>query len=250
MTFWHAAATAAQADVEQLRGTLGATRHATPLEVQRVCQLDASLLDAELNSTLFDHAQQAVSLFKGKDRYKNEIMAGLEAIIYGFALFASTSSATYGARLQNLQYRNEYRHRSGSQHAPLTKLQGGLFCVVHVGGRYAWRRASHSIAQLGWADLPAHDWRRKCWHAMQRAERIGRLLSLANFIAFLFNGRYRTPLERLLGMRLVYAARQTSRAVSFEFLNRQLIWHAFTVISTLMDGYVYACMSHNYVCFV
>ena len=40
---------------------------------------------------------------------------------------------------------------------------------------------------------------------------------------------YRTPLERVLGMRLVYATRQTSRAVSFEFLNRQLVWHAFTV---------------------
>jgi peroxin-2 len=29
-------------------------------------------------------------------------------------------------------------------------------------------------------------------------------------------------------MRLVYAQRDASRAISFEFLNRQLVWHAFT----------------------
>ncbi|KAI8056773.1 Pex12 amino terminal region-domain-containing protein [Syncephalis plumigaleata] len=217
MTFWQSAASTAQPDVERIRNTLGSTRNTTPLQVQRVCQLDASSLDSELNITLLDHAQQAVSLFKGniKDRYKNEIIAILEAVVYGFALFGSDGSATYGARLQNLKYRNEYKHRGGfgqatmrkSQHAPLSKWQASLFCLIHVGG---------------------HDWRRKCWLWIQQAERIGRIVTLANLITFLFNGRYRTPLERILGMRLVYAAKQTSRAVSFEFLNRQLIWHAFT----------------------
>ncbi|KAG5460072.1 MAG: hypothetical protein BJ554DRAFT_7923 [Olpidium bornovanus] len=33
----------------------------------------------------------------------------------------------------------------------------------------------------------------------------------------------------MLGIRLVYARRETGRRVSFEFLNRQLVWHAFTV---------------------
>lgn len=32
-------------------------------------------------------------------------------------------------------------------------------------------------------------------------------------------------------MRLVYAERNSNRQASFEFLNRQMVWHAFTVRS-------------------
>lgn len=41
--------------------------------------------------------------------------------------------------------------------------------------------------------------------------------------------RYRTLIDRILGMRLIYAQRSLNRNVSFEFLNRQLVWEAFTV---------------------
>ena len=42
------------------------------------------------------------------------------------------------------------------------------------------------------------------------------------------NGRYRTLLDRILRLRLVPPTNQISREVSFEYLNRQLVWHAFT----------------------
>lgn len=45
---------------------------------------------------------------------------------------------------------------------------------------------------------------------------------------FLVNGRYRTLLDRLLRLRLASPSSQVSREVSFEYLNRQLVWHAFT----------------------
>lgn len=47
-------------------------------------------------------------------------------------------------------------------------------------------------------------------------------------MVFLFNGRYRTLLDRVLRLRLVPPTNQVSREVSFEYLNRQLVWHAFT----------------------
>lgn len=47
-----------------------------------------------------------------------------------------------------------------------------------------------------------------------------------------FSLRYRTVLERVLSMRLVYAERNSNRQASFEFLNRQMVWHAFTVRSS------------------
>ena len=45
---------------------------------------------------------------------------------------------------------------------------------------------------------------------------------------FLVNGRYRTILDRVLRLRLATPRSQVNREVSFEYLNRQLVWHAFT----------------------
>ena len=52
--------------------------------------------------------------------------------------------------------------------------------------------------------------------------------AFVSFLAFLVNGRYRTLVDRLLRMRLTPPAYQTRKDVSFEYLNRQLVWHAFT----------------------
>lgn len=47
-------------------------------------------------------------------------------------------------------------------------------------------------------------------------------------MVFLVHGRYRTLLGRILRLRLAPPSSQVSREVSFEYLNRQLVWHAFT----------------------
>src|SRR5205814_1885663 len=52
--------------------------------------------------------------------------------------------------------------------------------------------------------------------------------ALGSFLVFLVNGRYRTLLDRILRLRLATPTSQVSREVSFEYLNRQLVWHAFT----------------------
>ncbi|KAL9628898.1 MAG: hypothetical protein Q9204_005586, partial [Flavoplaca sp. TL-2023a] len=54
------------------------------------------------------------------------------------------------------------------------------------------------------------------------------IAALSSFIVFLVNGRYRTLLDRILRLRLASPANHLSRQVSFEYLNRQLVWHAFT----------------------
>jgi len=45
---------------------------------------------------------------------------------------------------------------------------------------------------------------------------------------FLWDGRYPSLLMRLLGLRLVPASPHLTRLVSYEFMNRQLVWGAFT----------------------
>lgn len=46
--------------------------------------------------------------------------------------------------------------------------------------------------------------------------------------------RFRTPADRLLKMSLVPSRRLVKRDVSYEFMNRQMVWHAFTVRSFLL----------------
>lgn len=50
-----------------------------------------------------------------------------------------------------------------------------------------------------------------------------------NLMLFLRKGRYRNLLERLLGARLVYKEPNMSRVISFEYLNRQLVWQELSV---------------------
>ncbi len=54
------------------------------------------------------------------------------------------------------------------------------------------------------------------------------MAALVSFLVFLFNGQYRTIIDRVLRLRLAPPSNHVSREVSFEYLNRQLVWHAFT----------------------
>lgn len=54
------------------------------------------------------------------------------------------------------------------------------------------------------------------------------IIAFGSFLVFLFNGRYRTLIDRILRLRLAPSVSQVSRDVNFEYLNRQLVWHAFT----------------------
>ena len=55
------------------------------------------------------------------------------------------------------------------------------------------------------------------------------------FLFLFFFRRYRTTVDRLLGMKLVPSRRLVRRNVSYDFMNRQMVWHAFTVCPTYID---------------
>jgi len=89
------------------------------------------------------------------------------------------------------------------------------------------RIRAHALSQA-WPDAPSSDKRRKAWEFISRLESMHGLLGFLNFVAFLWNGRYRTTIDRLLRLSLVPARRLARREVSYEFMNRQMVWHAFT----------------------
>lgn len=80
-----------------------------------------------------------------------------------------------------------------------------------------------------WPDLPSHDWRRKTWNLIVRLENIARAWELAGWLWFLWDGRFPSILMRILGLQLVPSQARLARMVSYEFMNRQLVWGVMTV---------------------
>ncbi|KAI8099323.1 Pex12 amino terminal region-domain-containing protein [Halteromyces radiatus] len=210
-----------------------ASLRTSSLKVMRVSQLDSDILDLELFDILKEQLWNALSLFKPtiKETFEPEILGILNLVLFKFSIY--DSSATYGAQLQNLKYRNEWQHggilESIAKDAPLTKKQKIIYGILTVGGQYAWTRANRLITENGWGELDESDTRNKIYRILQNGEKYWKAFSLLNFLIFLYNGKYRTLIDRLLAMRLVYAKKSLNRQVSFEFLNRQMVWHAFTV---------------------
>ncbi|WPG98733.1 Hypothetical protein R9X50_00152700 [Acrodontium crateriforme] len=193
----------------------------------RVGQVDAELLDEELLNLLKQQAGEGLKLFGAHliDEWGTEINAGLRAILWKLSIW--DHSASYGASLQGLKY-VDARQPTPAATSQATAWQKIAYGLITVGGRYGWTRWEERLSQLeNGYDEPS-----------TLIQRLSRLTTIADtthniaafvsFLVFLYNGRYRTLTDRLLRMRLIPSSNNTSREVSFEYLNRQLVWHAFT----------------------
>ena len=107
----------------------------------------------------------------------------------------------------------------------LTAWQRGLYCAGAVLLRYSWARLGHHAALAHWGDAAPGSGRVRWWAVLRSAESAYRAAALLNLLAFLRHGIYRSLLERLLRARTVYQQPSAPRAISFEYLNRQLVWH-------------------------
>lgn len=199
----------------------------------RVGQVDAELLDEELVELLRGQVGEALRYIGGvagqggrslNDDWQAEILLALRAVLFKLTIW--DHDATYGAALQNLKY-TDARHNGAVLVAP-SRAQKSLYGLITVGGKYAWTKWENWLLdQDDGYDQPNPQ--------VQRLSRWTSAIStahtaagFASFVAFLLHGRYRTLLDRALRMRLAPPTSQVSREVSFEYLNRQLVWHAFT----------------------
>ncbi|KAL2826831.1 Pex12 amino terminal region-domain-containing protein [Aspergillus cavernicola] len=192
----------------------------------RVGQVDAELLDEELLGLLKGQVGDALKYFGPhlREDWSHEIQLGLRAILFKLSIW--DHDASYGAALQSLKYVDS--RSKGPVHSTPTKLQKSLYGLLTVGGRYAWDKWENwLISQEGGFEEPSQE--------VRSLSRITNLFSTTHsiaafisFLVFLVNGHYRTLVDRLLRMRLTPPSAQAAREVSFEYLNRQLVWHAFT----------------------
>ncbi|KAI5299946.1 Urmylation protein [Ascosphaera pollenicola] len=224
----------------------------------RVGQVDAELLDEELLGLFNEQIRDALKYFGSqlRDDWSHEIQLALRAILFKLSIW--DHNASYGASLQNLKY-VDARSR-GPVHSDPTRWQKTLYGIFTVGGRYAWDKWESRLLdqESSWDEvhmlgttppiftslelqLPANS-REPCFRLNYQPSPRARMFSkitnsfttlhtaasFLSFLIFLINGRYRTLTDRVLRMRLSPPSTQVSREVSFEYLNRQLVWHAFT----------------------
>ncbi|KAI5851720.1 Pex12 amino terminal region-domain-containing protein [Morchella snyderi] len=191
----------------------------------RVGQLDTELLDEELLELLKGQLWNGLKYFRPslKENWEPEFMLLLRAALFKLTIW--DHNATYGAALQNLVYTDA--RRSGPIDHPPTVLQKSAYGLLTVGGRYFYQRLhlyllSHSNPE---DSTPSTERMSRMMDTLSTAHST---VSFVSFAAFLLTGHYRTILDRVLRMRLVSPSHIVSREVSFEYLNRQLVWHAFT----------------------
>ncbi|PBL02362.1 hypothetical protein ARMGADRAFT_1005756 [Armillaria gallica] len=226
---WENAWDAAQPRLNALRQSLHLSSPEN-VSISRVGQFDAEILDQELISVLQEPLNKALVLanasFKG--RFEQELTLLIHLALYKLSIW--NTGASYGAKLQDLRYTVPPSASHGRSLTPsglprrILILHGALTILVP----YAHSRFRAHALSRAWPDAPTSDLRRKTWDLLTSFESSYTLLSLVSFVAFLWDGRFRTVADRLLNMRLVPSRALLRRDVSYEFMNRQMVWHAFT----------------------
>ncbi|KAF5388451.1 hypothetical protein D9615_000531 [Tricholomella constricta] len=224
---WEEAWNRAQPKLSAIRDALNTNTSPDP-RVIRVGQLDSELLDQELVQILQEPINKALSLINAslKAQFEPELTLLIQLMLYKLSIW--NTGASYGAKLQDLRYIAP--SSPGKSLAPSglprrTLLLHGTLTVIlpylHT------KLRSHALSSA-WPDAPSSDRRRKAWDILTSLESSYTLLMLSSFVAFLWNGRFRTIADRLFNMSLVPSRRLVKRDVSYEFMNRQMVWHAFT----------------------
>ncbi|KAF3450723.1 hypothetical protein FNV43_RR06812 [Rhamnella rubrinervis] len=211
-----------------------------PISISRVNQFDAARLDIEMAAMLKEQMVKVFSLMKPGMlfQYEAELDAFLEFLIWRFSIWVD--KPTPGIALMNLRYRDERavetrgKVRTGLEGPGLTVAQKIWYCVASVGGQYIWARLQSFSAFRRWGDTEQRPLARRAWILIQRIEGFYKAASFCNLLIFLYTGRYRNLIERALRARLVYGNPNMNRAVSFEYMNRQLVWNEFSEMLLLL----------------
>ncbi|KAK9677076.1 hypothetical protein RND81_11G120100 [Saponaria officinalis] len=211
-----------------------------PIKISRVNQFDAARLDVEMSAMLKEQLVKVFSLMKPGIifQYEPELDAFLEFLIWRFSIWVD--KPTPGNTLMNLRYRDERimeareNVRTGLEGPGLTAAQKLWYCIATVGGQYMWTRLQSFSAFRRWGDSEQRTLGQRAWLFLQRIEGFYKAASFSNLLIFLLTGQYRSLIERALRARLVYGSPNMNRAVSFEYMNRQLVWNEFSEMLLLL----------------
>ena len=183
----------------------------------RVSQLDATELDEELSVLLQDQFLSALASLPQTgilESLKPELRAMVRLLLWKYSLFSRGRS--FGQEMMDLSY--------------TTSEQGGGVLGLR-----------HKMAFLFFSVLS--EWLQDRLHLVSRyvvgihpsvAEKwltlfltIVKSLSVLNFVAFLLGGRFPSLADRLLSLRMTPMHPQSIRPTSYDYMNREILWHGF-----------------------
>ena len=183
--------------------------------VLRVSQLDATELDDELSSLL---QQQFVGIFKYLPlrfiyRFKPELKLFIRWLVWKYSICESNSS--FGQKMMDLHY-------NASKGGPITlRHRIGLFLVLVVA---EWLKERFDILLSFITQAPPSSVQKM----LDAITACIKSVSLVNFIIFLLYGSHPTVKERLLGLTMSPSRPQALRQLTYEYMNREILWHGFS----------------------
>jgi len=183
-----------------------------------VSQLDANIIDQEVYEILTLQFNKIFTFFSEKmfEKYKPELSLLLQMILFRLSIWSFGS--THGYQLQNLKFNLPNN---------LIKKRTTLICYFFLDCLLPYIIKRLSIFIQPWALETNESQKKKFWKLLVRIEEIIKVLKLINFVVFLYDGKYVTLVHRLLSLKVI-PLQHTARMISFDYLNRQLIWNGFT----------------------
>ncbi|XP_056440247.1 peroxisome biogenesis factor 2 [Gadus chalcogrammus] len=215
------------------------------IPVLRINQLDAFELDSSLEQLIWGQFTQC---FRGcrpglLTPAEPELKALLALLLWRFTLYSD--GATVGQALLSLRYHDNTRQTAATSASPLTPASSyrpltpgqrlGL-ALFTVGPRWLRERSHSLLLALGLSSGPAGGGaaptdggplRRGLRRSLTLLSAAAQIAGLLNFLVFLRNGRHPALAERAVGARAVFSRPNAGRDVSYQVMNRELLWHGF-----------------------
>ncbi|XP_047468087.1 peroxisome biogenesis factor 2 [Mugil cephalus] len=201
------------------------------IPVLRISQLDALELDSALEQLLWTQFSQCFLNFRPGvlTPLEPELKALLHLLLWRFTLYSN--SATVGQSLLSLRYHNASSSSPG--YRPLTSRQKLGLALLTVGPRWLQERSHNLLSGLGFGargPVPESSGgflRPSLRNALTLVSGVAKFASLINFFVFLRNGRHPVVAERITGVRAVFSKPNVVRDVTYQYMNRELLWHGF-----------------------
>ncbi|KAL9644587.1 hypothetical protein ABK040_015326 [Willaertia magna] len=191
------------------------------IPILKVNQLDSDRLDFEIENYLFNYFKRITKHFTIMEQYEPEIMLLIRIFIYKYSIY--DHSQTFGDTIQNLKY--TFQASRFEKSPPLySKL---LFAFLSIGVPYIYERYIKNTLMVNdsFNNLQNNQQNLVWYKNLKKIEYYYKVFEFINFILFLYQGKYKTLLERFLGWRKVYATRFMIRQLSFDYMNSELIWN-------------------------
>ncbi|KAM4718215.1 peroxisome biogenesis factor 2 isoform 2-T2 [Anableps anableps] len=199
--------------------------------VLRISQLDALELDSALDQLLWTQFTQCFQNCRPGmlTPMEPELKALLYLLVWRFTLYSS--NATIGQSLLSLRYQST--SSSSPHYKPLSSRQKLGLAILTAGPRWLQERSYRLLLCLGLSprgavsEMDGGFLQQGLRKALTLVSGLAKFATLINFLVFLRNGRHPVLAERITGAQTVFSKPIVVRDVTYQYMNRELLWHGF-----------------------